>query len=239
MGLMTTASVLILPGAGLPEWLWDDVRAGLDAPSMIAPRPAAAASTVSDYARAALDAAPDGPLLVVAHSAGGVVASELARLASPGRVVGVVAVAAVIPLTGGSFVSSLPFPQRMLLPLVMRVAGTRPPEAAVRKGLASDADEQATRRLLADLVPEPRTFFTSSAGSNDALISTPVRRYVLTTDDVELPVALQQRFAARLRPQETTRMPGGHLPMLTRPEAVAAAIAATAGNQQHEPAAGR
>lgn len=220
-----TASILILPGAGLPDWLWDDVRARLNAPSFIAPRPAGSSATVSEYAQAALDSLPDGPFLVVAHSAGGVVAAELARLAPSNRMIGVVAIAAVIPVSGGSFVSSLPFPQKLILPAVMRVAGTRPPEAAIRKGLATGVDEELTRGLVEDLVPEPRTYFTSRAGSNAALRATPVRTYVLTAGDAELPLALQDRFAARLEPHRTIRLHDGHLPMLTNPEAVAAAIA--------------
>ncbi|ANJ28342.1 alpha/beta fold hydrolase [Agromyces aureus] len=219
-----TTTVLILPGAGLPDWLWDDVRARLTTTSVIAPRPVQPNATVSDYARSAIDALPPGPFLVVAHSAGGVVATELARLAPPARMTGVVAVAAVIPATGGSFVSSLPFPQKIVLPAVLRVAGTRPPESAVRKGLAADVDEETTRRLVADLVPEPRTYFTSRVGSNEALRAATVRRYLVSANDAELPPALQDRFAERLAPHQTIRLDDGHLPMLTNPEAVAAAV---------------
>ena len=43
---------------------------------------------------------------------------------------------------------------------------------------------------------------------------------------------MQQRFADRLHPQRSTRIRGGHLPLLTDPEAVTKAITAVAGNQQ-------
>ena len=54
----------------------------------------------------------------------------------------------------------------------------------------------------------------------------------MTTEAAELPAAMQQRFADRLHPQQSTRIRGGHLPLLTDPEAVTKAITAVAGNQQ-------
>ena len=219
-----TTPLLLLSGAGLPDWIWNDVRDGVAVDSVVAPRPSAGRGTVTDYAQAALDAAPEGPFLLVAHSAGGVIASELARLAGPGRLAGVLAIAAVIPPSGASFTSSLPFPQKAVLPLVLRVAGTRPPESAIRKGLAAGLDEATTRRLIADLSPEPRGYFTTRAASNGALIAAPARGYVVTTDDTELPAALQRRFAGRLGPSQTTEITGGHLPMLNNPAAVIDAV---------------
>ena len=219
-----TTTALILPGAGLPEWLWDDVRARLEMPSLVAPRPTTGDGTVTDYARAALDAAGPGPIVLVAHSAGGVVAAEAARLAAPGQVVGIVAVAAVIPTAGGSFASSMPFPQNIALPLILRLAGTRPPQAAIRRGLASDVDPVLTDRLIADFAPEPRSYFTSRVHSTSELPAITTRSFIFTTQDAEVPVAAQERFAGRLEPHTLIRIPSGHLPMLTHPEEVAGTI---------------
>ncbi|MCH8560779.1 MULTISPECIES: alpha/beta fold hydrolase [unclassified Nesterenkonia] len=215
--------LLFLSGAGLPSWIWDDVRSRVEAPSRVAPRPTTG-ETVSDYARAALEAAPAERFTLIVHSSGGVVAAELARSAEPGRITGVLGLAAVIPRAGASFVSSLPFPQRFILPAVMRVAGTRPPESSIRKGLGAGLDETTTRRLVADLSPEPREYFTSRAADPAALFAIPSRGYVVTTDDAEIPSALQRRFAARLHPTETFEVRAGHLPMLTHPKVIATAI---------------
>ena len=218
-----TTPLLFISGAGLPAWVWDGVREGLSAPAAVAPRPAPGAGTVSDYARAALAAAPGGAFTVVAHSSGGVIATDLVRLA-PGRVTGVLGIAAVIPAAGGSFTSSLPFPHRVVLPLVLRLAGTRPPASAVRKGLASDLDESIVQRLIADIEPEPRSYFTSRTQPSDTLQAVPRRGYVVAADDAELPPALQRRFASRLRATQLSEVPCGHLPMLADPAAVRSAI---------------
>lgn len=91
----------------------------------------------SDYPQAPLEAAPSGLLTLVAHSSGGLVATELAAMATH-RMAGVLAIAAIIPLPGRSFTSSLPFPQRLVLPVVLRLIGTKPPETDIR-GLARGA----------------------------------------------------------------------------------------------------
>ena len=218
-----TTPLLFISGAGLPAWIWDGVREGLPGPAIVAPRPALGAANVSDYARAALSAAPEGTFTVVAHSSGGIVASDLVRLA-PERVAGVLAVAAVIPAAGRSFTSSLPFPHRYVLPLVMRIAGTRPPESAVRKGLAAGLEEATVQRLIEGLEPEPRTYFTSRPEPSEALQAVPRRGYIVATDDVELPPAQQRRFAARLGATFLSELPGGHLPMLADPAGLRSAI---------------
>jgi len=183
------------------------------------PRPIAAGGTVSDYARAALDSVPDGEFAVIAHSAGGVVASVLVALA-PDRVVGVLAIAAIIPAVGASFTSSLPFPNQFLLPLVLRLAGTRPPKSAIRKSLATGLPEETVRRLIADLKPEPLEYFTSRTSGQTALFGVPNKRYLITTEDSELPVALQRRFANRFGPSAVSETASEHLPMISHPSVV-------------------
>lgn len=230
-----TTPLLLISGAGFPAWIWHDVRNALPMPAVVAPRPAA--GTVVDYARAALEAAPQGKFTIVAHSAGGVVASELVRLAA-GRVAGLVAIAAVIPAAGASFASSLPFPNRLILPVIMRLAGTRPPESAVRKTLAAGLDEATVQRLLADLAPEPLSYFTSRVSSNSALAALPKTQYILTINDPEIVPGLQRRYAARLNGPRIVEIPGGHLPMLSDAAALASAIADFVATEIDGPPAG-
>lgn len=227
-GVMTIP-VVFLSGAGLPSWIWDPVRAGLPTTTVVAGRPRgdvtvpSRGGTVTDYARAAVELVPEGPFAVVAHSAGGVIAGELALMAS-GRVVAVLGIAAVVPAAGASFTASLPFPARAVLPLMLRLAGTRPPESSIRRSLAGGLDEDVTRRLLTDFHPEPRTYFTSASSGEEYLHAVPGRQYLITTADPEFPVAVQRRFARRLGVPAPLHLDSGHLPMLTHPDAVTSAI---------------
>lgn len=216
----THSPVLFLSGAGLPAWIWDEVRELLGAASSVAPRPPAHSdSPLSAYVEAAVDAAPSGAFAIVAHSSGGVVGAEVARLLG-GRVSSFLAVSAVIPAGRESFVSAMPVPNRWMLPIVMRLAGTRPPATAVRRGLRGVGDDQA-ERIVAEFVPESRHLYTDRTGEH---VWSGRRGYVVTTEDDELPPGLQHRFTERLGATWTTQLATGHLPMLQDPRATADAI---------------
>lgn len=220
---MTTSDepLLLLSGAGLPPWIWSETRRSLEPEreSRVASRPHREAD-LADHVDAALASAPWPRFSVIAHSSGGVIGAELAHRV-PERVSSLLCVAAVIPRPGTSFISSMPFPNRVLLSLAMRFAGTRPPDAAIRRGIGAGLDETTIARLIADLVPESIALYRGKVSGT----TLPQRRgYVVTTGDQELPEALQDRFAANLDTPWRERVATGHLPMLEAPEWLAGLI---------------
>lgn len=214
--------ILFLSGAGLPAWIWDDVRQLLDEShaTQVAPRPTGATGGVRDYATAAIDSISAERFVIVAHSAGGVVGAEVLRLA-PERVTGFLAVCATVPQPGDSFITAMPIPNGWMLSIAMRLAGTRPPESAIRRSLAHGLDEQTTDRLIADFTPEPQGYYRERTGTQT--VDGP-RGYVTTTNDREFPAALQRRFSANLGSTWQHELPTGHLPMLESPDALAETI---------------
>ena len=216
---MTSTTLLLISGAGLPPWIWDDATTGLDA--TVARRPEDTNASLLQYAQAALDSASPGAITIVAHSAGGVVAAAMTTLA-PARVRGILAVTAVIPTPGGSFIGAMPLPNRLILSAVMHVAGTRPPASALRSGLASGLDADLSQRLVNDFTRESQSYYRDRTPMFDMPHH---RGYVTTTNDQEIPLALQEGFAARLAPDFEERIDGGHLPMLEHPEALRKCIA--------------
>ncbi|HXH80939.1 alpha/beta hydrolase [Nocardioides sp.] len=218
----TTSHVLFISGAGLPAWVWDATRRALPSTtsSTVAPRPAAVGAGVADYAAAALQSAGADRFVLVAHSAGGMVAAELLRRA-PDRVAGLLALSAVVPQTGRSAVSSLPFPQRLVFGAALRLAGTRPPESAIRRGLASGLDTSVADRVVSDFTPESTAYFTDTSSEHQR----PAHRgYVTLTADREYGPALQGRFRQTLDPTWQTTLATGHLAMLEDPVGLAAEI---------------
>lgn len=215
-------SILFLSGAGLPAWIWDDVRRDLGdvRETRVASRPEGTTVRLDDYVEAALASAPEGEFAIVAHSAGGVIGAEIARLA-PARVIAFLGVSAVIPPAGGSFISAMPVPNRWVLSTVMRFAGTRPPDSAIRRGLAHGLDAQVTDRIIADFTPESLGLYKDRAAHRSW---TGWRGYVRTTGDRELPLALQRRCAQRLGAAWHDDLDTGHLPMIEEPAAVARLI---------------
>jgi len=205
-----TSPLLFLSGAGLPAWIWDDVRAGLPT-STVAAYPST--GSLRDYVAKVLDDAPER-FTIVAHSIGGVVASQLVAQA-PERVDGLLAVAASIPQPGQSFLSALPFPQKLIIRAVIRLAGTKPPEKAIRTGLAAGLDESVVDRIVGEFKPESAALYRDTVAQR----TFPARRgYVITTADKEFPASLQQTYLNNLSPAWTQSLPTGHLPMLSAPE---------------------
>ncbi|GAB2592965.1 alpha/beta fold hydrolase [Kribbella endophytica] len=213
--------LLLLSGAGLPSWIWDDVRKELAAahPTVVAERPQHDGASLREYAAAALASAPWEQFAVVAHSSGGAVAAELVAIA-PERVTAVLAVSAVVPKLGRSFLTSMPFPQRVVLNVAMQLAGTRPPDAAIRRGVAGGLDRETADRIVADFRPESvRLYRDKPTGGFPEH-----RGYLTTTQDAELSAGLQGRFAGNLAPSWIGSVDTGHLPMLEAPEALARGI---------------
>lgn len=215
-------SILFLSGAGLPSWIWDDVRHRMDDSheTRVSPRPRGAAATLGDYAEAAIGSASTAQFTVVAHSAGGVVGAEIARIA-PEQVVSFSSISAIIPPVGGSFITAMPAPNRWILSAAMRVAGTRPPDSSIRKTLTSGIDEHTTDRIIADFTPESQGFYRDRIDTQPWEVP---RGYVATTNDREFPLAMQRRFAARLDASWHRELATGHLPMLETPGDLAGTI---------------
>lgn len=215
-----TTPLLLLSGAGLPAWIWDEVRAELPVETRVVDHPRGTAS-LAEYAAAAA-ATADGweSYGVVAHSLGGVVGSELLAQQSD-RITGFLGVAAIVPAAGSSFLGALPSPQRHVVSLAMRLLGTRPPAKSIRNGLAAGLSAEQADRIVADFAPESQRVYRDPVSPRAFPAAS---GYVLTEQEKEFPVPLQEKYAAELG-GPIHRIPTGHLPMLEDPAALAAVVA--------------
>ena len=214
--------VLFLSGAGLPVWMWDEVRARLsDRPTYVGPRPPGPDVTLADHATAALDEVKTERFVIVAHSAGGMVAAQILGL-RPDRVAGLLGVTCVVPRPGTSFIGSMPFPNRVILGLVVRMLGTKPPAKALR-AQATGLPEAVADRLVSDFVPESQRYYRDPAPET---LAPAQRGYVCTTRDDQLPEKLQRSFASRLGVERPGELATAHLPMLEDPDALVGKIEA-------------
>lgn len=213
--------VLFLSGAGLPTWIWDDVRSALpdDIETAVARRPHGADATLAEYADAAAAEANWPSFVLVAHSSGGVVAAELLAR-HPNRVTGILGLCAVFPLRGHSLMDTMPLPARLILNVALQLVGTRPPEKVIR-GLCGELPEDAADRIVADFEPESVRLYRDTTSTRE-LPST--RAYVRTTEDKQLSTAAQLKSAQTLGATWTEELSTGHLPMLQDPVGVASAV---------------
>ncbi|MFB9330174.1 alpha/beta fold hydrolase [Paenibacillus aurantiacus] len=216
--------VVLLSGAGLGQEIWADVVSHLACPALVAEYPGRGNGhagknglSLNDYAehvQRQIEQWGVRRFVLVAHSLGGVIGLRIAR-EMPERIAGFVAVGAVIPRNGGSFLSVQPLPKRMLLSAMMRLVGTKPPVAVIRQGLCHDLTDEQTQRVMSGFTPESVRVYTDACESGVPEVP---RMYVKLTQDKELDQALQDRMAVHLAAQRTVSLPSGHLPMLSMPE---------------------
>ncbi len=214
--------VLFISGAGLPAWIWDDVRSALpdDVDTAVARRPHGAHASLADYADAAAAAAWWPTFAVVAHSSGGVVATELISR-HPGRVTGILGISAVVPRPGCSFIGTMPFPSRFVLSTLLRLVGTKPPARVIRAGLASGLPDATAERIVTDFDPESLRLYRDLTSARDL---PETRAYLATTEDNEVAAAIQRGSADALQAIWFDELATGHLPMLQDPIRVSQAV---------------
>lgn len=217
-----TGRLLFLGGAGLPGWIWDGVRTELEPErdTSVGSRPSTNDYGPHDYAKQVLADSAAAPTTIVAHSIGVAVALAMHELA-PERIDGLIAVAGIVPNPGRSFIESLPFPNRIVLRVATRVAGTKPPPSAIRKSLGAGLTDAVTERLVDDFAAEPRSLFLDPVPYRS--VPSP-RGYIFTESDREISPKLQSRYASNLDSRWTTTLSSGHLPMLERTTELADAI---------------
>lgn len=225
--LMNIHGVIFISGAGLSSWIWDEVASKIHAPSIVADYLAVRQNknaSLEDYVSAAAKSAEQlkaNKVIIVAHSIGGVVGIELARQLGD-RAAGIIGVSAAMPIPGGNFFSCLPFPQKVIMPIIVKLAGTKPPESAIRNGLANDLQGDVVGKLVSSFQPEAKGLYygkTSAANLPDILYG-----YIRTTSDKELPNTVQDTIIKHLPHTTTHDIASGHLPMLSHAAEVAAIV---------------
>lgn len=214
---------VFIPGAGLDARIWDRVVQELPAPWLAVDYPGRGTNntgtsklSLKDYCahiKEQIHGWDVEKFILVAHSLGGVpglsIAAEMAD-----RVAGFAAVGAVIPAGGGSFASAFPSGQRLLLPLMMRLFGTKPPEQAIRRGLCSDLTEEQADDIVRRFTPESIRVYTDRVEAPSRLQLPSL--YIKLGQDQELKPGLQDKMAGNLGAR-IEQLESGHLPMLSHP----------------------
>jgi len=220
--------LVFIHGAGLGAWVWGDVIKRLPFPSLAIHFPgrglpvsmASATPTLEDYVSSAMEQlhgfAPQ-QLVLVCHSVGGLVGLDLAAQLG-NRVAGFVALGAVIPPPGGSYLQVLPRGTQILMKWLINFWGTKPPDGVIKASLCADLGSEHTSQVVRDFVPESRRLYF------DPTRYTVVPRrslYIVLKYDQAVAVSLQRSMIARLRPQNAVELMAGHLAMLSEPDEVA------------------
>ncbi|MFC4779130.1 alpha/beta fold hydrolase [Paenibacillus sp. GCM10023252] len=223
---------VFISGAGLGTGIWEGVVQRLNRPYLLIEPPirrglndTQAELTLQEYVSDMKQQVVNWGLrkiILVAHSLGGVLALRLADELSE-QLAGFVAVGAAIPKDGGSFLSTLPFPKRLIVSAIMRKMGTKPPESAIRTELCNDLTAEQAAAIVRDFVPESIRVYTDRTESAVPAADVP-KLYVKLSKDKAFPPSQQDRMIKHLDPHEVTTIDAGHLPMISQPAELVQAI---------------
>ena len=223
-------TIIYLSGAGLRADIWDGVRAHVPLTGVALTQNRTATISLVHAVKdivAQVQRLDVARYIVVAHSLGGVLGVELARQLGD-KLAGFIAVSATIPAPGASFVNALPFPQNIVMPLILKLAGTKPPVSAIRKGLCSDLSEQQTTDIISAFTPEPQSFYIDK--TTKTALPPAQYLYVRTLDDKQTAPSLQLKMAQQLPKVTVADISGGHLAMISHPDELAEQITAFANS---------
>ncbi len=220
MQLVKGKGIVLIHGAGLGAFIWQEMKLNWQVLRINFQNrgngPANLGLHYEDYVDEVIQQIENwtvDQIVIVGHSIGGCIALNVAAR-YPGRVIGFIGIAAIIPDKGGSFLSCLPAWRRVMLPAVLRIFGTRPPDAVIRTRLCNGLDRDQADKIVSRYTFESREFYTEPCGGKIPKVP---RMYILTTDDKELPPEVQRQMAKNLKTKEIAKIDTGHLPMMQEP----------------------
>lgn len=224
-------TLVFLYGAGLSSWIWNNVIDSLNYTCVTLDFPGRGryrdVSTKNlplaryvEIAREQVNAIADSPIVIVSHSISAVIGLELSSIFAD-RIIGSIVIGSILPDVHKSFVSMMPFPQRFILPIVMRIAGTVPPKDEIKMSLCSDLPDDVSENVADSFIGESIRLYTDKIGTHHF----PAKKlYIQLTRDRTIDIALQAVQARSYREHEITRLESGHMPMLSKPRELAAII---------------
>lgn len=220
---------VLLHGAGLGRWIWDEVLPLLYGEAIALDLPGRSDGTnpsdvtleqCIDLVTETLEA-QRLPVALVGHSFSGEIALAAAAR-TPRKVARVILIASPIPESGKSFLSETPLPQRLILSLMLRTArnGISLPQSLLKKAYCNDLDESKTELVLRNVTREaPRIYLDPVDWS--ALPEKMPRFFVKLLNDQSVRREDQDRFMKRISATAVQVLPAGHLPMLSNPDGLA------------------
>jgi pimeloyl-ACP methyl ester carboxylesterase len=211
---MSDFSVIYISGAGLRGYIWNDIVDELNMPSLVIDYKDAHSSLSGyiDEAMRRLSGLDNQRFIIVAHSAGGVIGGEVAKRLGD-KLIGLIAISAIIPQPSQSFVSSLPIPQKFIMPILLKLAGTTPPETSIRNSLAKGLPQEQKDKIVNDFRAEGIGLYTDKT-SGSSIPKVPIL-YVVTTNDAEFTKTFQLAQAKNLNAKSIEYIDSGHLPMIS------------------------
>ncbi len=239
-GAMPMNTYVLVHGAWMGAWAWDDVAAGLRAKgaTVVAvelpghgsdqtPLPGANLDAYVAKVGAAVDSAAK-PVVLVGHSMAGMVITQVAELKAD-KIKKLVYLAAYLPKDG-----------QKLLDMALTDADSHTgktakidekngiadiPKEALQDDFLADGSPAAVAKLQANYRPEPLAGFVAPVKTTAANWGRVPKVYIYTKQDHAVSYPLQQRMTAGIQFASTLTLDTSHAPFLSQPTAVVTALA--------------
>ncbi|MCH8536059.1 MAG: alpha/beta hydrolase [Flavobacteriaceae bacterium] len=216
--------IVLIHGAGLGSFIWDDLKPLIKTPVLTIEFPNREVGdksnsnlTFDDYKKSATEQIEKWGIdnfVIVTHSIGGCVGLSLTDYFAE-KVVGFVGISSAIPTNGKSFISCLPFPQSLIMPLILNLFGTKPPQKAIEQTLCNDLTSEQTSEIVKRFTPEAKLLYTTKVNYKNFEIK---KLYIKLTNDKEFPLKLQDKMIKNLTTRKVVTIDSGHLPMISNPK---------------------
>lgn len=237
-------TAVLIHGAWAGRWVWDALTPYLEDRGLqvLAPDLPGCGTRLGNPAEASLDRcvedlktkleAIEGPLLLVGHSGGGAVATQLAE-ALCARVVGVAYLAGMMLPSGtgfGELVAGMldRYPEASGIgPFLTWETGgqvSRVTESAIREIFLQDISESVSARAIPRFGPQAEGSRVLVPRWTQARFGQLPRLYVEARRDRSVVLPVQRRMQALVPGAEVVSLDTGHIPQVAAPEAVADAL---------------
>ncbi|TDQ25715.1 alpha/beta fold hydrolase [Tenacibaculum caenipelagi] len=213
--------IIFINGAGLNSSIWNELQQRIDNPVLSIDFPNRKSNgkqnlklTFDDYINKTTTEIRNwgnDNFIIVAHSIGACIGLKVAEKFK-NELKGFVAIGSVVPKSGQSFVSSLPFPQKFLLPILLSLFGTTPPKKTIEAELCNDLTPEMTSKIVDEFTPEAKALYTTK---NSFELPDTKRLYIKLTNDKSMPTDLQDKMAKNLNASRIETINSGHLPMIS------------------------
>lgn len=228
---MPSPTIVLVHGAWGGGWNWQPVAAGLrelrlevlvvETLPSASGDPALGLSADTEFLRKVIDELPGGVILV-GHSYGGMVVSQLA---GDPKVAGAVYLTAFWPKEGASFVDAAGGKLASWIEIDETSGLTRIAAEAVAKVVTGGLNDEEAKAVAARLNPQSLLSFTEPSGDTD-WGDTPVT-YIVCTKDRVIPEQVQRAMSENSPATRIVEIATGHFPMFTAVNETVAAIAET------------
>lgn len=216
--------IVLIHGAGFGSFIWDDLITLIKNPVLTIEFPNRGVGkkvnvniTFNDYKKSAIEQIEKWGIdnfIIVTHSIGGCVGLSLTDYFAQ-KVVGFVGISSALPTNGNSSFSCLPFPKNLIMPLILKLFGTKPPKKAIEQTLCNDLTSEQTSEVVNLFTAEAKLLFTTKVKYKPLDLIT---LYIKLTNDKAYPVQLQDKMIKNLNIKNIVALESGHLPMISKPK---------------------